>query len=1298
MVDILRVTGGATAVSPSTTFSSPANVFDTVERNDGYTWDAANSRVTLPATIPAGVDGYAIVAMVEYEDTSNGRHNPQARITQNSGTGDFLSAATSGYNRDNSEDRSYVETVAFVNGPSGSASFDWEWRRDTDAPTGGTVRATLEVIPLAYTNHGLYTSTQAASPGGTTTTPIGSFTAVSESDTAAIELTGGNLVTVKGDNKRYLLIGSYYWQGIGSSRTQRWGGFEIDGVYDEAMQGYTYYRNGNNADGGEVFSGIIETTTADRTVENVNWRKPVTAFPTDGGSVTGNTTGVNPIHTMIVLELDDACEVFMSRNASQQNIRTAGSRVELNVTPASGVDFNDAAAFTRADDNGMNIEQDDDYFFGANISGGYGANSSARYTGFAEFTINGVGQADYFAGDYGRGSQGGQNCWGWSANLMGAFAMTTGQDIGVNAGKITGGEGGLVDVFNGHAGFWGIRLGSMAGGGQTVVTSSGAANLAAITASGAADVTAIETASGSASIAAITAAGGAKIVKQASGTAQAPLPTASGSAAVGSTLTSSGSATLAPATASGAAAVRKTASGAVSLASVTAAGAALRRAIAAGGSSIPSITASGSAGQSVTRTASGSATLAPVTATGSAIIRKQAGGEGTPAQLAVDAAWSADVRDNGFESFPNDGSDWVGVNGTGPLVEYRTAQKFDISGIPANATITNVQLEVFLDGVEQSGPNGDTFAVGPYNGDGQADPQTDTAANLFARTDVAADNYITGITFPAIGARTFADLGAQAEADLQAAISGGIFSVGWQQLPTQTVTGRYVFFRESFQVSPPRLTVDYTLPGGADIPAVTASGAASVGSVTAASGNANLPNIASNGTAKINKAASGAASVPVSTANGAASVRRQASGSAAIPAILAAGSSLGVTNASGDASIAAITADGTAITVKRANGAPVIPGFVASGSASSSKPASGSANVPIPVIAGTAFLRPWVFLNTSQTLVGATRLEVTAASPDGTSVTFNDSLEGLFGPLFLGVQNRNTLEVGWLPVTVEELTNPSAFGNVDTPITTASGAVDLTRSASGSATLPSLVASGASTVTRVGTGSPALPAVSASGAAFVKQIIPASGTASISALEASGTVRLIRNANGDASISAPFGSGAVQAGQFKVASGNADIPAFVASATAGVARKASGVAQTPNIEASASAFVVRRPFGAVSVPGFDAAGIAKVRRIAGGAAVLPTIEAAAIGRLGFNTSGAATIAPIEVSGSALVGGVVVVSTFETVGYTIDLTFNGYTLDLAFTGRVLPDSAVTGIDADFAVNGYVIDLTFIGRVL
>lgn len=168
MATLGKWSGGVTSLLPTTSWAAPNGLFPTQDRNDSsaYSFTSSTSTLTLPSSDLA--DGYLIVAAFEFEDDSNGRHNPQGQIVQTSGTGNFVGGPTGGYNRDTSEDRAYVRCWAFVDSPSASSTYQFQWKRDSDTPTGGTERSEFQVIPLFYSNHGIYSSTSSSLYGGTT--------------------------------------------------------------------------------------------------------------------------------------------------------------------------------------------------------------------------------------------------------------------------------------------------------------------------------------------------------------------------------------------------------------------------------------------------------------------------------------------------------------------------------------------------------------------------------------------------------------------------------------------------------------------------------------------------------------------------------------------------------------------------------------------------------------------------------------------------------------------------------------------------------------------------------------------------------------------------------------------------------------------------------------------------------------------------------------------------------------------------------------------------------------------------
>lgn len=440
------------------TFSTAPAIFPTQDRNDGSAYSLTSTGLlTLPSSALA--DGYLLIASAEFFDDGS-RYNPQLRIIQASGTGTFEGGPCSGYLRDASEDRAYVRCFAFVDNPSVSSTYQVQWKADTDDADAGdtTERSEFQVIPLFYSNHGIYTSTDSSLLGGTTPSVVPGWATSDESDTAAIERTT-NLITVKGDNKRYLVFCSQFFEGRGG-RTQRWHGLDIDGTQEDAAQGYSYYRNTANDEGGELFTWLLETVTANVTIEQTCYRGDGVSAGQGGADVDGSTPGVGD-HVMVVLELNDSAEVFRCVDGDSDQDITNTSGVAITFAQTGNIDFNDSASFVRADDNGMNAEVAMDGLFGANVGiASEVVADGSRLTEYGEFTIGGTAQTDSFGGDYGRGNQSSQDTFGNSINLLGFLALALNDDFGVRAVTHSGSEaaGDNWRTQPGWVGVWGINL------------------------------------------------------------------------------------------------------------------------------------------------------------------------------------------------------------------------------------------------------------------------------------------------------------------------------------------------------------------------------------------------------------------------------------------------------------------------------------------------------------------------------------------------------------------------------------------------------------------------------------------------------------------------------------------------------------------------------------------------------------------------------------------------------------------------------------------------------------------------
>lgn len=457
MATLGRWTGGAVSGSPTTSWSAPANIFTTEQRNDGSTYSFISSVSTIGLPLTNLADGYIFIAHVETVGGNN-RTTPGCRIIQAGGTGNFASGNGQGYQRSTSNNNTYLTCWGFVDNPSANASFQFQWIRDTDNQITGTVRATFEVIPIFYSDVGIFTSTSVVNTGGTTPSQLTGFTGTNGTNITL----SSNVVTVSGDNKRYLCLGGYFLLTNATARTQRWAGFRIDGVKDDSMKGYAYIRNSGNQYCGINWIGLIETSTANRTIDMFRYRGDGVASDQGGADVDSGTGGTGGSHSMVIIELNDSAEGLWSTNTggTQQNIH---STTNSNLQVANTVEFNDSASFTKTSDTQVNAEADMDALVFSNISAAsFNVGSGTRGEFFTEVTVNDVEDEDIFDGNYIRGNQGSQDTFGWAANPKGYVALTTGDDVGVSVSE--SGDSHNTRTQLGWTGFGILNLDTLEGG------------------------------------------------------------------------------------------------------------------------------------------------------------------------------------------------------------------------------------------------------------------------------------------------------------------------------------------------------------------------------------------------------------------------------------------------------------------------------------------------------------------------------------------------------------------------------------------------------------------------------------------------------------------------------------------------------------------------------------------------------------------------------------------------------------------------------------------------------------------
>ena len=446
---------------PGTTFA--AFEFDAEIRNDGIYTRPNDSTIELDE---AG--DYLIISTIRGTDSSNGRYNAQARVAQTFGSGTLFTSYYTGYSRDNSEPEAWFRAVGVLLNADANSQIQIQRRRDTDTPTSGSVadQSDVQVVRINPTNYGVYAiGGTSGAYGGTTPNTVDITAVTSESDTNAIQgNTSTETVTVKGDNKRYLIAWSVSGD-TGGSRTQRIGHLEYDGTDDLATRSYCYQRNSSNEYCGLGSMDILETATADRAIQVEVYRGDGVSADQGGADVDGSWD-VDGNGQMVVLELPDSAEVFRSHDGT--GVQDVTSSLTLNAMRT--VDFNDSSSFTQASVSAMNVINAADVFAWANVwTARNNVSSGSRLTAYGRITVNGVETIVGEHGNYTRGNQGTQDTFAGSFHPAGIFAVgTDGHDIGVNMDPLSGTEGGGTDRTQaGTVGFFAINLDTLTATGNT---------------------------------------------------------------------------------------------------------------------------------------------------------------------------------------------------------------------------------------------------------------------------------------------------------------------------------------------------------------------------------------------------------------------------------------------------------------------------------------------------------------------------------------------------------------------------------------------------------------------------------------------------------------------------------------------------------------------------------------------------------------------------------------------------------------------------------------------------------------
>jgi len=409
-------------------------------RNDWIYTKPNNSTIQLNES-----GDYLIIATTHDDDNSNGRYNSQLRVSQVAGVWDLFTSYYSWYSRDTSEDESWTRAISVIIGASANSQLQVQKRRDTDVPTWWSVAndSDVQVIKLDQTNYGIYgiwgTNN---SYGWTVPNTVSIDSVVSESDILAIQ---GNVVTdtvtLRGDNKKYLVAWSTSFTG-GGSRTQRVWHLDYNGVDALSTRSYCYKRNAANEYCGLGSMDVIETTAADITLQAEIFRGPW-IWADQWGANSDQTMNTDGNGQMIVLEMPDYLEVFSSQDSVW--LQDVTSAQTLNI--ARDVNISDSLSFTKNSNTLINVTNSSDIFSWANIwTARNNVASWARQTSFGSITLDWVEQSTWRHGNYSRWNQGVVDTFAMWFNPAGIFTTSwPWSTLWVNTDPISWGEAGWND-------------------------------------------------------------------------------------------------------------------------------------------------------------------------------------------------------------------------------------------------------------------------------------------------------------------------------------------------------------------------------------------------------------------------------------------------------------------------------------------------------------------------------------------------------------------------------------------------------------------------------------------------------------------------------------------------------------------------------------------------------------------------------------------------------------------------------------------------------------------------------------
>ena len=166
--------------------------------------------------------------------------------------------------------------------------------------------------------------------------------------------------------------------------------------------------------------------------------------------------------------------------------------------------------------------------------------------------------------------------------------------------------------------------------------------------------------------------------------------------------------------------------------------------------------------------------------------------------------------DSRASSGAEDETETTVIVGAVATIENRVQLRFPLTGVTDGSTVTDATLQFNVTAESGAGQTIDVYA---YNGDGQADPDVDVAADKFSRS-LSATLLINDLAASTVGSKT-GDLGATADGHIQTNLSGvDRYSIGLSAGAGLTPTTESVTIEaiENAGTDPATLTVVYTPP------------------------------------------------------------------------------------------------------------------------------------------------------------------------------------------------------------------------------------------------------------------------------------------------------------------------------------------------------------------------------------------------------------------------------------------------------------------------------------------------------